>query len=223
MVLILYYRFVGTPSGFETFIDSQSVGVRLMMTTVGVVIRSYWTLVEKDIRIREPLRRLAQGQARAQDTILIKSQSHAITAFFSNLFRGRFLLAYLALLALLSEALTVTLSGVPFSSSESYIGYLVSTYMSVSILVLMLLGLVAVLVRSSSRNGVELPYQMGDMLSTLLCLCHSRMIHDFGDLSVLDTKTRNQRIVNMRRRFCYKKMEYSEQRCVVYSIDYDDA
>lgn len=47
MILILCYRFIGTPSGFETFMDSQSVGVRLMMTTFGVLIRSYWTLVEK--------------------------------------------------------------------------------------------------------------------------------------------------------------------------------
>jgi hypothetical protein len=47
LILILCYRFVGTPSGFETFMDSQSVGVRLMMTTFGVLIRSYWILVEK--------------------------------------------------------------------------------------------------------------------------------------------------------------------------------
>lgn len=47
MILILCYRFIGTPSGFETFMDSQSVGVRLMMTKFGVLIRSYWTLVEK--------------------------------------------------------------------------------------------------------------------------------------------------------------------------------
>lgn len=46
-VLILYYCFVGAPSGFEAFMDSQSVGVRFMMTSIGVLIKSYWTLLEK--------------------------------------------------------------------------------------------------------------------------------------------------------------------------------
>jgi hypothetical protein len=172
-----------------------------------------------DVRIREPLWRLAQGQARAEDTILVESRSHAITAFFVDLSRGRLLLAYIALLALLSEILTVTLSGVPFNSSESYIAYLVSTYLSVTILALMLLGLAAVLVL---RNGLEVPYQMDNILSTLFYLCHSRMIQDLSDLSVLDTKTRNQRIMDMRRMFRYRKIENPEQSCVVYSIDYEN-
>lgn len=173
-----------------------------------------------DIRVREPLRRLARGQARAEDTILVESRSHAITAFFVDLSRGRWLLAYIALLALLSEILTVTLSGVPFNSSESYIAYLISTYISVTILALMLLGLVAVVVL---RNGLEVPYQMDNILATLFYLCHSRMIQDFGNLSVLDTKTRNQRIMNMRRMYRYRKIENPEQKCVIYSIDYENA
>lgn len=46
-VWILYYRFVGTSSGFESFMESQSVGVRFMMTTVGVIIKTYWTSLKK--------------------------------------------------------------------------------------------------------------------------------------------------------------------------------
>lgn len=46
-VMILYYRFVGTSSGFESLMDSQSVGVRFMTTTVGVIIKLYWTLLKK--------------------------------------------------------------------------------------------------------------------------------------------------------------------------------
>jgi hypothetical protein len=48
-VLILYYCFVGTSSGFESFLDSQSGGVRFTTTTIGVIIKSYWTSLEKGI------------------------------------------------------------------------------------------------------------------------------------------------------------------------------
>ena len=46
-VLILYYRFVGTLSGFERFMDSQSIGVRFMMTSFGVLVKLYWAMLEQ--------------------------------------------------------------------------------------------------------------------------------------------------------------------------------
>ena len=52
--MIIYYRFSGpaqtglpTRSGFERFMDSQSIGVRFMMTALGVLIKHIWTLIEK--------------------------------------------------------------------------------------------------------------------------------------------------------------------------------
>jgi hypothetical protein len=46
-VLILYYRFVGTSSAFESFMDSQSFGVHFLMTSIGVILKLYWTSLEK--------------------------------------------------------------------------------------------------------------------------------------------------------------------------------
>lgn len=47
LVLILYYRIVGMASGFESFMDSQSIGVRFLMTSLGVLIKFYWVSLEK--------------------------------------------------------------------------------------------------------------------------------------------------------------------------------
>jgi hypothetical protein len=47
VILIIYYHLVGTPSGFESFMDSQSMGVRFLMTTIGVLIKTYWTSLER--------------------------------------------------------------------------------------------------------------------------------------------------------------------------------
>jgi hypothetical protein len=47
VVLIIYYRLVGTPGSFESFMDSQSMGIRFLMTTIGVLIKTYWTSLER--------------------------------------------------------------------------------------------------------------------------------------------------------------------------------
>jgi len=46
LVLIQYYYNISTVTGFERFMDSQGFGVRLMMTTIGVLIKLYWTQLD---------------------------------------------------------------------------------------------------------------------------------------------------------------------------------
>jgi hypothetical protein len=123
----------------------------------------------------------------------------------ASLLKEQFFLAYMALMAVLSEVLTVAISGVPFNSSQSYTAHLVSSYLSVTILVLMLIGLVWVLLR---QDDLVLPYHVDRILSVLLYLCNSEMIHHVGDLSSLDTKTRNRRILNMGRTYKFGVMEH---------------
>jgi hypothetical protein len=40
--LIVYYRKVQAPSGFETFMDSQGFGVRFLFTLTGVLVKTFW-------------------------------------------------------------------------------------------------------------------------------------------------------------------------------------
>ena len=123
----------------------------------------------------------------------------------------------MSLMAILSEVLTVAISGVPFNSAQSYTAYLVSTYLSVTILVLMLIGLVWVLLR---LDDLVLPYPLDRMLSVLLYLCNSEMIRDIVDLSSLDTMTRNRRLFSMRRTYRYGLIGNSRGR-ERYGIDYN--
>ena len=62
LALIIYYRFSGprqtgvpTRSGFERFMDSQSIGVRFLTTALGVLIKHIWTLIEKSELALPPL------------------------------------------------------------------------------------------------------------------------------------------------------------------------
>lgn len=173
-----------------------------------------------EIRNREPYRRLAVGKAKPQDSILIESRSHPITALFVNISKGRFFLAYLAFTALLSEVLTVALAGVPFSSSQSYRGWLVSIYLSIVIIVLMLIALALAIFRRDSK--LQLPYPLRSIVSTMLYLCNSSMLEDFKDLSSLDMKTRNRRIVGWGKRYKYDRLADLDGG-VTFGVDYDES
>jgi hypothetical protein len=43
--LIIYYKLSFTNSGFESFMDSQGFGVRFLFTSVGVIIKLYWSSI----------------------------------------------------------------------------------------------------------------------------------------------------------------------------------
>lgn len=45
LTLVLYYHTHSADTSFERFMDGQGVGVRAMMTGVGVLIKAYWQLV----------------------------------------------------------------------------------------------------------------------------------------------------------------------------------
>ena len=46
MVLIIFYYFVGTDSGFERFISSDAFGVSFLFTAIGVILKMYWSLLD---------------------------------------------------------------------------------------------------------------------------------------------------------------------------------
>jgi hypothetical protein len=138
-----------------------------------------------------------------------------------NLFRRRFFLAYIALNAVLSEVLTVALSGVPFHSSQSWTGYVVSTWLSVTILFSMMVALLLVLFRERCGGRSVVPYHHGRILAPLLFLCHSEeILRDFSELGCLDTKMRNQKVEAMGRRYRYGRVADLDGG-LGYGIEYD--
>lgn len=120
-------------------------------------------------------------------------------------------------MVILCEALTVALSGVPFSSAHYYTAYLVSTYLSVAIIGLMLSALILVLLR---RDGLVLPYPLGTMLWVLLYLCNSSMLEGLEVLSSLDTKARNRIILETGRKLKYGRLTDLDGG-LIYGIDYE--
>lgn len=46
IVLIVFYKLVGTNTGFERFMDSASFGTSFLFTAIGIIIKSYWILID---------------------------------------------------------------------------------------------------------------------------------------------------------------------------------
>ncbi|KAA6415029.1 MAG: hypothetical protein FRX48_01780 [Lasallia pustulata] len=226
LTLILYYRLsgpthTGVPArtGFETFMDSQSIGVRFLMTALSVTIKHIWTLIEKSTlnppphshqtcprtNSRSPRNphpgalpppvprpRLPDGPASPNDTILVPSVAVPLNAILPSLRRGHFFVAAIAAVVLLPDLLTVALAGIPFDSASSYTAYTVSTDLSTAILALMLVALAAVLVRE--RGDPVLPRKPESLAAVALVLCGAQMGGGLEGLGDVDREPRDRRV-----------------------------
>ena len=134
------------------------------------------------MRTLDPYKRLARGQARPHHTILVHFTSTPLSTLFASLYRRQPFLAFVAFVALLSEVLVVVLAGVPFSSSQTWIAFLVSAYLSMGILGLMILTLLSLFFW---RRKPIMPRMPNTVAATMSYLCASHMRKDFEKLGGL--------------------------------------
>jgi hypothetical protein len=192
--IILYYRFIsepGTGNRLEAFLDSQSFGVKLTMTCVGLSIKFYWSSLESYVRRIAPYAALASAQgASASRTMLVRSYGHPLAALFHADTWRHPLLGPVTLMAVLSELLVVALAAVPFSVAEAYLAFEVSVYLCVGILGLMVVVVSAVLPwRLATKHDIPEPPQcIGDAFARL----GNSVVQKFSPLGTLGMKRRNR-------------------------------
>ncbi|KAF2653749.1 hypothetical protein K491DRAFT_694487 [Lophiostoma macrostomum CBS 122681] len=195
LIMILYYRFVskpGTNNRFEDFMDSQSFGVHLFMTCVGLCIKLYWGSIEKHLRSNAPYVEMAsQGGATADNSVLIKTPSHLIIGlFYYSTWRQPFF-GLVTLSAVLSEVLVITLTAVPFSTSTAYLTFELSVYISIGIIGVMIITILLVFiwqVRVKRKWRAGAPERIAEVLAMLDDDVRSR----FGDLGELEGSQRSE-------------------------------
>lgn len=217
LAILVYYRMTDTDSGFEQFMDSEGFGVKFLFTAIGVLIKLYWgsifkgiasSLIQKkksitdglfntDVTQLEPYRNLAKRNANARDCILVSSYSIPLTAIPSSIKRGHLFTALVAFVAFLADALTVTLSNIQFRPQTTWMAYTVCTWMSCSIIGLMVITLIAL----AFRRQPNLPLKPSSIAAVLSLLCWSSMPARFGDLAMMSERKRNKRIDEMNVRY----------------------
>ncbi|KAF1997785.1 hypothetical protein P154DRAFT_565134 [Amniculicola lignicola CBS 123094] len=169
--LIITYRYTGGDNGFERFMDSQGFGVRFLFAFIGVAISHFWSGVFQDIARTAPYCRLALGHAKAEESILMTEPSHPLTGLPQAIYHRHYVLALAATAAILSQLLTVTLSTIPFDSANAWNAYVASTWISISILLVMLLTLVVLFF----HRVPDLPVQPNTLAGHMIYLTNSRL------------------------------------------------
>ena len=201
LTLVVYYNQTGGDTGFERFMDSTSFVVTALFTSIGVVIKMYWSFLDDHLRADEPYRALLAHGARAEESILLSPHSNPFTGIFSSLKHKHWFNAYISLVAILCEPLIVALANIPYKPALAQIAYRTATYTIIGVLSLMLIGIVIFLIRSrqASRHSHQWHKQRRrwrpeTIAEMMLLLCGSNMLGDFRDLSELSGRERDATI-----------------------------
>jgi hypothetical protein len=195
LVMILYYRFVskpGTNNPFEDFMNSQSFGIRLFMTCIGLSVKLYWGTADKHMRAIAPYVAMAsEGGATANRSVLIRTSSHPIAGLFYASSWCEPLLGLVTMSAVLSEVLVITLNTVPFSVSTAYLAFELSVYISAGIIALMIITIPLILIwqiRVKRKSVGRAP----ECIAEVVAMLDDDLRSTFGDLRELDGTQRDQ-------------------------------
>ncbi|KAL3425230.1 hypothetical protein PVAG01_04511 [Phlyctema vagabunda] len=209
LALVTYYHWTSGDTGFERFMDSQEFGVKFLMTVVGVIIKLFWANIDEDLRRTEPYRRLLEGSAKPEDSILVYTYMSPISALASSLVRRHYLTSLISFVALLSEILPIALANIPFSPAATREAYSVCTYIAMAVLAIMILTLVLFVIfrHTRARHLHHLPRQPVTIASTLVYLAtetrdhRGSMIESLAGLVFVGAKERDTMVRAMGRRY----------------------
>lgn len=146
----------------------------------------------------EPYRQLLAGGVKASDSILLAPHTNPFTGFFYSLRNGHIFNSYISLVAILCEPLIIALSNIPFKAGLAFTAYRASTYVTIGILSMILLGIIWMLCRKRMPHLVRRP---DTVASVLLFLCGSSMLEDFKGMALMDRKERDAMINRWDKRY----------------------
>jgi hypothetical protein len=213
LIIILYYRFVSTPGtgdGLETFMDSQSFGVRLFMTCLGLIIKFYWNDVAKYMHRMAPYRALTSSTgATADQSVLFSRPSHPVTALFLSDSWKHPLLGWVTLMAVFSEILVIVLTAIPFSVARAYLAFNLSVYIGIGIIGLMIVT-VPIIIIWTVRKAEENPVPP-ECIADVFALLSDDVAWRFVALGTLSGIERNRVIRSWQLRYSVQRVQVGEQ------------
>ncbi|KAK4187647.1 hypothetical protein QBC35DRAFT_410032, partial [Podospora australis] len=215
LTLVLYYENTvfedpSESTAFEWFMDSQGFGVRLLFTSVGVVVSFMWDHFFSTFSQKRPYQLMAQRPQPARGSFILTPRPLTVLAGLYHAFplppglgtsrgSGDPLAAAIALAGILSKFLPALLSSVPFASAQTWQTHEICTWSVVSLLSVMICVLVG------HMWLVKWPECLSDQDESLATrisyVFDSAMLRDFERMSLLGQKERDKRVVGMGRMY----------------------
>lgn len=205
MVVILYYRNVSTPSGFEDFMDDESYGVTILFTGVGTVATEFWSSFAEgklnfrppaylrpigsgakylltdhvaDIALISPYHCLATSPKRAPGASLYLSRpTHALSGVRIAFLRRHWFLLLVSLTSIAAEFLPIFLSNIPYNMTQLYVVYVDCYYISIAMLSLM----AALVVASFFVRWTKLPADPLTLAGAMYHVIDSNILEELAD------------------------------------------
>ncbi|KAK5713583.1 hypothetical protein LTR15_011283 [Elasticomyces elasticus] len=201
--VVLAYYLDGKPDGFNNFFSSNTFGPRFILTGAATIVASLWKGVEQSALIVGPYKQLAHRPSYAKSTILFTPHNTPFLATVSALLNRYFLIAIITLTTLTAEALNIVVSGVPYATGQTWTQFLVSIYMSMSILGFMII-VSAVVIMMRIREP-KMPRKPDHIAAVMSYLSSSRLLHDFEGVDWQDGEDRDRRIQLVGKRYTFEQ------------------
>jgi hypothetical protein len=206
VVLIVYYSFVskpGTKNTLEEFMDSETFGVRLFMTAVGLGTKFYWGWIERYMRRMYPILAMAAPNgATAQESVLMVSHSHPVTALFNRSTWRHRRLGLVTLMTVLTEVLVVLLNTIPFSTATAYMAWRISVILSIIFLGPMILTTLSVMRWMTHVRQIDAKPDIPESIADVLVMIQDMTI--WTSLGGLPERERNSVVNSWQARFAVR-------------------
>lgn len=169
-ILITYALTTGdTP--INNFFNHHSES-RLVLALTASLFDGRWKDLERQVRVMTPYRRLCQGGAKLEATILVTQNGTPISSIVPALWRGNWFHVVIAFVAILSDVLIITISGVPYSSAQVLLDAMVCFYISIVILGIMVLAVFAIFRWRALNEKMMMPREPATLVVVWMMLCN---------------------------------------------------
>jgi len=212
LTIVMVYQTTGN-SLIEHFMSGQSLSVLLLFIILGVVIRAGWEPIERgaylpscmesandhaEVRFLEVFHVLSHRHQRVTTLLRDHPRSFPLVTEVSSLIQGNFFISFVGTVGLLIEVLIVTLTGVPYSGSQIWKDAKICMRLSSTIICITIITIAVILLRRKrvERRLPRVPYSLATVIGYIYA---ARMLDSLIGLSILESKARNRRIMEIGR------------------------
>ncbi|KAF3187365.1 hypothetical protein TWF788_002283 [Orbilia oligospora] len=185
--------------GGKRFIDN----VPFTATFLGILIKSIWEVLDKQLRIIQPFRTLSLGNA--MPNVLTLDYTGTIPGWVTikAIQNRHWLLALVTFNSVLIEILTVTMGSFLNRSADDE-ETVTSIRVSFALATVICTGLIATLFLTVKRRRVPfLPRQAGTIASVLTFIHQSKMVTDFESMEQWPTWKREAKLMEINKRYAF--------------------
>ncbi|KAI0418768.1 hypothetical protein F5X98DRAFT_109463 [Xylaria grammica] len=193
LILVLYYAQTGGDTAFERFIDSDTFGVRVLFSSLGVIISLFWSSFLSAVATMTSYQVLAERPREASQSILRASPTNAFSGLRHAAQTRRSFLGIVSLASIFAQFLSIFLSNVPYRVTQTFLVSQLSIWTAVGIMSFMIL----IILSSFFVKWPDMPVNPSTIAGAMYYVSDISVVDKFEGLSTMDKKERDRTVTDM--------------------------